>query len=77
MRLNYYPTTTNNERVNKITKRFHNENLISRNIAEGLKIESPKLQRFYLRPKLHKEGVPGRPAISSVNCYNNNFLYSR
>ena len=43
--------------------------MISKNIAEGLKIDSPKLQRFYLRPKLHKEGVPGRPAISSVNCY--------
>ena len=68
-RLNHNPTTTNNEAVSKIIKRFHNENLISKNIAEGLKIESPKSPHFYLKPKLHKEGVPGRPVISSVNCH--------
>ena len=37
--------------------------------AEGLKIESPKSPHFYLKPKLHKECVPGRPVISSVNCH--------
>ena len=41
-RLNHNPTTTNNETVKKIIKRFHKENLISKNTAEGLKIESPK-----------------------------------
>ena len=33
-RLNRNPTTTNNETVNKIIKRFYKENLISKNIAE-------------------------------------------
>ena len=68
-RLNHNPNTTNNDTVNKIIKRFHKENLLSKNIAEGLKIESPKSLHFNLKPKLHKEGVPGRPVISSVNCY--------
>ena len=68
-RLNHNPTTTSNDTVNKIIKKFHKENLISKNIAERLKIESPKLPHFYLKPKLHKEGVPGRPVISSVNCH--------
>ena len=68
-RLNHNQTTTNNKTVNKITKRFHKENLISKNIAEGRKIESPKSPHFYLKPKLHKEGFPGRPVISSVNCH--------
>ena len=31
--------------------------------------ESPKSPRFYLKPKLHKESVPGRPVVSLVNCY--------
>ena len=62
-RLNHNPTTTNNETVNKIIKRFHKENLISKNTTE-----SPKF-RFYLKLKLHKKGVPGRPVISSVNCH--------
>ena len=38
-------------------KRFHKENLISKNITEGLKIESPKSPHFHLKIKLHKEGV--------------------
>ena len=66
--LNHSPTTTNNESVNKIIKRFHKEHLISKNIARGLRIESPKLTHFYLELKLHK-GVPRTPSISSVNCH--------
>ena len=57
-RLNHNPTTTNNDTFNKIIKRFHKENLISKNTTEGLKIESPKSPHFYLKPKLHKEGFP-------------------
>ena len=67
--LNHNPTTTNNDTVNKRIKRFHKENLISKNIVEGLKIESHQLAHFYLKPKLHKEGIPGRRIISSVNCH--------
>ena len=68
-RLNHNPTTTNNDTVNKIIKRFHSENLTSKNIAEGLKIENPKSPHIYKKLKLHKEGVPGRPVISSVKCH--------
>ena len=25
--------------------------------------------KFYLRPKIHKEGNPNRPVVSSVNCH--------
>ena len=49
--LNQNPTTTINATVNKIIKRFHKENLISKNIAEGLKIESPKSPHFNLKPE--------------------------
>ena len=65
-RLNHNPTTSNNETLNKIIKRFHKENLISKNIAEGLKIESPKSPHFSLKLKLHKGVVPGRPVISKL-----------
>ena len=36
---------------------------------EGLKPIEPLTPRFYLLPKIHKEGNPGRPIISSVNCH--------
>ena len=56
-KLNHNPTATNNDTVNKIIKRFYKENLISKNIAEGLKIERPKSPQLYLKPELHKENL--------------------
>ena len=67
-RLSHNPTTTNNNTINKIKKSFHKKNFVSKNIAEGLKIDISKSPHFYLKPKLHKEGVPGRPVINSFNC---------
>ena len=48
---------------------MYRENLINENIAEGLKVKNPKSPNFYLKPKLNKEGIPGRPVITSVNCH--------
>ena len=68
-RVNHNPTTTKNEAVNKIIKRFYWGNLISKNIGKVLEIESPKSPHFYLKSKLHQEGIPGRSVISSGNCH--------
>ena len=68
-RQNHNPTLTNNDTLSKIIKRFHKENSVSKNIADGLEIKSPKSPHFDIKPKLHKEGVPGRPVISSANCH--------
>ena len=40
-----------------------------KDIAEGLKINFPRTPRFYTQPLIHKEGNPGRPVISSLNCH--------
>ena len=63
------PTTANNETIQKVISRFQKESLLSKNISEGLKTENPKTSHFYLKPKVHKEGNPGRPVISSINCH--------
>ena len=68
-KINCDPTTLNNETIHKTISRFQKEYLLSRNISEGLKIENPKTPHFYLETKVHKEGNPGRPVISSINCY--------
>ena len=68
-KINYDPTTLNNETIHKTISRFQKEYLLSRNISEGLKIENPKTPHFYLKTKKHKEGNPGRPVISLINCY--------
>ena len=53
----------------KLYQDFKKENLLSKNISEGLKTENPRTPHFHLKPKVHKEGNPGRPVISSINCH--------
>ena len=67
-------TAANNETVNHIIERFPKENLITKNVAEGLKTISPRIPRFYIQPKIHKHGNPGRPVLSSINCCTSNIL---
>ena len=62
-------TTVNNETIHKVIPRFQKENLLSKNISEGLKTENPEIPHFYLKPKIHKEGNQGRPVISSINSH--------
>ena len=50
----YDPTTANNETIHKVISRFQKENLLSKNITEGLKTENPMSPHFYLKPKVHK-----------------------
>ena len=66
------PTATNMKLVNDTIGRFKNQKLINQKVAEGLKRNDPKTPKFYLRPKIHKEGNLGRPVASSVNCYTEN-----
>ena len=63
------PTATNNEWVHSLIRRFENENLFHKNLAEGIKTNSPWTTRFCTQPKIHKERNPGRPVISSVGCH--------
>ena len=66
------PTTTNNNLVNQAIDRFTKEQVINENIANGLKNPSPRTRKFYISPKIHKEGNPGRPVVSSINCHTAN-----
>ena len=62
----------NNETVNNDLERFQKENLINKNLAEGLRTTLPWTPRFYIQPKVHKQDNPGRLVISSVNCCTSN-----
>ena len=57
--------------VNYTISCFINDKLITENIAKGLQVQQPKTPKFYTRPKIHKTGNPGRPVVSSLNCYTN------
>ena len=66
------PTTTNNNLVNQTIDRFTKEQFINENIANGLKNPSPRTPQIYISPKIHKEGDPGCPVVSSINCHTAN-----
>ena len=54
------------ERVKEYTTRLHIDNLIDYETLKYLSSNSePKAGRFYILPKIHKQGNPGRPIISS------------
>ena len=42
-------------------------NLITEKNFEYLNIKNPSEARFYLLPKIHKKGIPGRPICSSLS----------
>ena len=52
--------------------KFTKEQLINNNIANGLKNPSARVPQFYISPKIHKEGNPGHPVVSSINCHTAN-----
>ena len=70
---NFDPTTSNNETIHKVISRFQKENLLSKNISEGLKGKNPKTPHFYLQPKVHKEGNQKTRDQFSVLSYFQNF----
>ena len=66
-RLQKGPTATNNELVHSVIKRFETVKLFRQNIAEELKINTPRNPRFYTQPKIYKERNPGITVIRSVS----------
>ena len=50
------PTKTNNDTVNKTTKRFEKEDLMKDKVAEGLITKNSRTLRFQQKPKIYKEG---------------------
>ena len=49
-------TGVNNETVNNAIERFQKENLITKNVAEKFKINSPRTPRFSTQSIIHKQG---------------------
>ena len=56
--------------MNDTLDQFKNENLFSKNTAEGLKVINPQTQQFYITHKVHKENDLRRPVLSWINCRN-------
>lgn len=59
------------ERNNEVVKHVVEEEIQDRNLppsAVNLIIENPRCSKFYMLPKIHKPGNPGRPIVSARSC---------
>ena len=68
-KLDHNPIQEHVNLINNALDEFKDNNELSPEIADGLKPLEPKTPRLYMLPKIHKEGNPGRPVVSSVNCH--------
>ena len=69
--LNHDPTSEVATKIKIIIDKMLEKELISIKIAQFLCPPDTKPGRFYLLPKVHKKGIPGRPICSSV-CHPTN-----
>ena len=58
-------TSDNQTRVEFVTKRLHKDGVIDYKTKQFLIQTDPKPGRFYILPKIHKHGNPGRPIVLS------------
>ena len=63
-KITYNPNTANNKTIHKVILRFQKENLLSKNISEGLTTKNPQDTTYLPESKVHREGNPGSPVIS-------------
>ena len=66
---NFNPTEGYSNIVDNRLDELTEEGDLSEEIAEGLKTDNPRTPHFYLLPKIHKEGNPGRPVVSSIDSH--------
>ena len=66
-KLNHDPTPKIKEKIDQTLTQMRAKGLITEDNFDHLGIADYSEGRFYLLPKIHKKGVPGRPICSSVN----------
>ena len=58
------PTATNMKLVNDTIKRCKKQKLINEKVPQGLNRNDLKTPKFYLLPKIHKEGNTVNPVVT-------------
>ena len=66
-KLEHNPTVNHVNTVHDTIDLFKNQQKITERVAEGLKVNNAKTPTLKLPPKVHKQGHPGRPLVSSIH----------
>ena len=59
-------TETHADTINKVIQNFATSKLLPEQTAKALTVENARTAKFYMLPKVHKEGNPGRPIINAI-----------
>ena len=62
-------TEINRIKVNRTINELKSSHLLNEKIANDLLSSEAKTPQFKMLPKVHKEGNPGRPVVSSIDCH--------
>ena len=68
-RLDEDPTDRYAEEITSILKNMTNREVIDKETFDSLRMQNSRTACFYILPKIHKEGVPGRPIVSSCGSH--------
>ena len=63
------PTEINRIKVNRTINEIKSSHLLNEKIANDLLSSEEKTPQFKMLPKVYKEGNPGRPVVSSIDCH--------
>ena len=63
------PTEINRIKVNRTINEIKSSHLLNEKIANDLLSSEAKTPQFKMLPKVYKEGNPGRPVVSSIDCH--------
>lgn len=64
------PTATFQKKNNDMIKFLLNKNIIDKDLAKNMYTYNASAPKFYAVPKIHKENIPLRPIVSSINTPN-------
>lgn len=73
--INRDPTTTFQQKANKLIAQLKKDNMVTPEEAKQLMIYNSKPARFYGLPKIHKPQLSLRPIISSISCPNSKIAH--
>ena len=68
-KLHVDPTAKHSAIVNSVIESFRKQELLSNSTASKLIVDEVRTPQFHIFPKVHKTNIPGRPAVSSVECH--------
>ena len=60
------PTKEFFKQISQIINEAYNMNIIDEKTKDSLLIKHPRIASFYILPKIHKEGNPGRPIVNGI-----------